>query len=323
MKSLVFITNFLKDIILLSIGFLGSAFLAEIEIPFGIEWIGIIMLLLIVLFAISLLSRNINWNPKIDTHSLIDKTEQKKEARSGLVIFLSVYTNFDVEKRFTQNAILKAFKELLNEPGNKDGSEINEVIKQKTKEEKEKWQNELDYKISTKDYSGLGLDNPQGTNFGHLIKAIKAHSDSKKLQHLWIISTKSNKEKAATSDAYAEFFKEYVNDEIRREIKVHYDLEKYCIDITEPSLISKNTHDLIRQIYKEAKKKDIKLKPKDIIVDITGGVVSMKLGAVIASLAKDQDVQIIISDYNKLGKVDAGSKSYPVKVGFAPSVEIN
>ncbi|MDP3149829.1 MAG: hypothetical protein Q8N83_11940 [Ignavibacteria bacterium] len=221
-----------------------------------------------------------NPEPNFDISALKDETAQNKEARKGLVVFLPLYKNFQPTKKFTD-----------------------EVLKNYLKEG---------------DYNSLDLPNTAATNFGHAINAIKAHKS--KLEHVWVVTTRAPLQaNAVTSLEYMPVFKKFIKEEIdiEKKIELHFGKE-YSIDITETSQISKKTFELVRDIYKEAKK-DFKLNSNEIIVDVTGGFVAMSVGAVLASLAKDQDVQVIGSEYDRItGNPIGGDKSYPVKIGYAP-----
>ena len=82
------------------------------------------------------------------------------------------------------------------------------------------------------------------------------------------------------------------------------------------------TNQLLRDIYLEAREK-YGLKPNDLIADVTGGVTAMKVGTVLACLAKDQDVQVIGSLYDSAtGKPKGGSDSFPILIGYAPHLEL-
>lgn len=220
--------------------------------------------------------------PNIKTIPLNDEPSQKKEARKGLIVFLSLYKNFI--------------------PGNKFSTE------------------ELQKIIKEKDYKTLDLADTSATNFGHAINAIKAHKS--KLEHLWIVTSKAPLQaNAVTSLEYLPVFQEYIEKEIdgAKKIKPHFG-KNYSIDITETSNITQRTFELIRDIYKEAKN-DFNLNPNDLIVDVTGGFVFMSVGAVLASLTKEQDIEVIGSEYDKVtGNPIGGDKSYPVKIGYAPQI---
>ncbi|KAF0139484.1 MAG: Uncharacterized protein FD122_3251 [Stygiobacter sp.] len=245
------------------------------------EWLLIVLLLLFVPFFIYNFIKTIkSINPNIKANSLEDEVSQKVSARKGLIVFLSLYKNFDKNKTFTDK-------------------ELQEFIK-------------------NRDYNALQLSDTSLTNFGPAINAIKAHSS--KLEHLWVVTTKAPLQKdSVTSSDYLPVFREFIKNEIKLDQKVEiHDGKNYSVSITETSNITEKTYEQIKCIYKEAKK-DYQLNAKDIIVDTTGGFTVMTVGAVLASLAKDQDVQVMSSEYDKqTGNPIFGGKSYPVQIGYAP-----
>ena len=85
------------------------------------------------------------------------------------------------------------------------------------------------------------------------------------------------------------------------------------------ALICDKAYQITNNIF-EVARKNYKLKPKDIIVDVTGGTRSMNLGLTLASLHKDRDIQIIGTSYNDDGS-PIPSGSYPLKICFNPKIK--
>lgn len=245
----------------------------------------IILPLLIIFSALGLFYSYITSKviePGLKARPLKDETDEIREARKGLIVFLPLYKNFLPNKKFNQEQLETIIKE--------------------------------------RNYKALDLKDTTATNFGHVINAINAHKS--KLKHLWIITSKAPLQaNAVTSLAYKPVFEEFFEKEINtnKNISLHFDKE-YSVDITETSAITQRTYELIRDIYKEAKSK-YNLEPKDLIADVTGGFVFMSVGTVLASLAKEQDIQVNGCEYDPTtGNPVVGGKSYPVRIGYAPHI---
>jgi hypothetical protein len=248
--------------------------------PLKIAWTGIIVFGLIS--AIYLYIRNRRIEPNIKASALRDDIACKRNAHSGLIVFLSVYTNFKRKPPFTQEELKKL--------------------------------------IAVKDYKGLDIPDMDATNFGHTIKAIRAHLPS--LKHCWIITTKSARETGITSAEYLDLFIEFLCREViaaGNDLKFHAGAD-YTVDLTEDSAVCIQTNELVSHIYSEAKH-NLGLKASDIIADVTGGVTPMKVGTVLACLAKDQDVQVIGSLYDETtGRPKGGADSFPIIIGYGPQL---
>ena len=177
---------------------------------------------------------------------------------------------------------------------------------------------ELEKHVKSLDYESLQLQNTSITNFGPAINAIKAHLP--KLEHLWIVTTKAPLQSSpVTSLDYLPVMKEYIKKELDTENKINiYAGKDYSVSITNTQEITEKTYEQIRKIYKEAKS-NYKLNAEDIIIDVTGGFVFMSIGGVLASLAKNQDVQVIGCKYDReTGRPVEGDVSYPVRIKYAP-----
>ncbi|MCL0066852.1 hypothetical protein M1N54_03080 [Thermodesulfovibrionales bacterium] len=152
----------------------------------------------------------------------------------------------------------------------------------------------------------------QNSNFEHTIKAIEAHST--KLDHCWIIGSHATSVRASSVE-FIETFVEYLKEEKGINCQFHYG-EEYAIPINNDALICKKAYELANEIYGKAKKHN--LSPKDIIVDVTGGIKSMNLGFTLAALHEDRDIQVIGSKYN-----DRGNPIDPrcaVRIHFEPKI---
>lgn len=255
--------------------------LARTPSTFNIGSSLVLLSVLLIIIIICWVAPKRYTDPKIEPDIYPDQNSQDQAARKGLVILLSVFSYFD-SKKFTQ-------------------AQLTELIK-------------------NKDYKALELHDTKLTNFGHSIKAIKAHLS--KLDHLWIITTKISDNKGTASKTYLPLFREYLENELFKVKKFEiHDQECYAVECKDDSLICKKTFEKLQDIYKELNKTEIKLKRKDIIVDVTGGLTAMKVGAILATLQKDQDIQLIGGKYDKMGKLIGGDSSYPIKIGYNPSLK--
>jgi len=168
--------------------------------------------------------------------------------------------------------------------------------------------------LKNKDYKKLDLEK---SNLGHNIEAIKANSHN--LEHCWLTSShSSDAANNQCSIGYTEVLIEYLRNEENISCEFHYG-EKYAVSLDSDALICEKTYDMTTNIYKEARKK-YKLKPKDIIADVTGGIKSMNLGMVMACMHEDQEIQIIGRKYDSNGKISISDKPYPIKIYFAPKI---
>ncbi|MBU1100081.1 MAG: hypothetical protein KKA84_06725 [Bacteroidetes bacterium] len=178
---------------------------------------------------------------------------------------------------------------------------------------------ELKECIDNRDYVKMELDNYDITNFGHTLKAIVANL--LRLEHCWIITTRAADSRSVSSLDYLPVLISYLENKIDKSKKINfYHGDDYCINISEDSQVCIGTSNLIKRIYKEGLSKH-KLEAKEIIADVTGGTTSMKVGTVLASLAKDQDVQVIGAIYDPVtGRPKGGKDSYPIVIGYEPHI---
>jgi len=117
-------------------------------------------------------------------------------------------------------------------------------------------------------------------------------------------------------------FEECLKKEIRFEKKVDFKYSpKYSVYVNEDGTMCKETAEVVSNIYdKAAELPNGGLAPHEIIVDVTGGRSSMTVGAVLASLAKNQDVEVVGGKYDEKGNPMGGNDSYPVQIGFEPQL---
>lgn len=80
--------------------------------------------------------------------------------------------------------------------------------------------------------------------------------------------------------------------------------------------VTERAHEVTRDLLIELRRR---AKPRSILVDVTGGTRSMTIGALLACLIPDQDVQVIAAQYKPNGQVE-GDTSYPLVIKFAPNL---
>jgi len=212
----------------------------------------------------------------IDVEPLRDETAQQQQARRGLIILLPLYRQFP-----------SARKRLSTE-------QINEAM-------------------SAGDYEALELENTSATSFGHAVLAINAHAS--RLEHLWIITTRSASTGKMQSLTYAPIFAKFIQEKIKRNLTVHWG-EEFSVSLDDDAIVCRKTYQLVKEIYQRAKK--FSINEKELISDVTGGIRSMVAGAILACLDKDNDIQVIGAKYNETG--DPIGEAYPMIIEYKPEL---
>lgn len=147
------------------------------------------------------------------------------------------------------------------------------------------------------DYAALDLEN---SNLETTIHAIRTHSD--KLKHCWLIGTWGDTPDRPGSAAYIPVIKEYVRREQGIDCIFH-DGQQYHVSIDDDEQIYKKTYDVLQLIFKEAEK-TYHLAADHIVVDFTSGIRSMGLGAILASLDGERDIEFVGANYNAAGQIE-------------------
>ncbi len=167
---------------------------------------------------------------------------------------------------------------------------------------------QIDQAVKNLDYVALDLDNTRNTTLGHPIRAIKAHQ--KKLERCWLISTQARTPGKRQSFDYAPVIEKYIKDQINPNIAVHW--KEYILTLDIEEKVCRDAYRLVQQIYSEANR--LGIKKNEMITDVTGGVRGIMLGAVLACLDKDEDVEYIGADYDEAG--NPTGPSFPVIVEY-------
>lgn len=150
------------------------------------------------------------------------------------------------------------------------------------------------------------------SNLEPIVRAIEAHP---LLQHCWLIGTTSAKQDNLGSIFYLPAFVKYLKEAKAVTFEIHYGSD-YAIPTVDDDLVIKKTYDMVRAIIAEAKKKN--LSQADMVVDVTGGFRSMPTGAILGSLHRDIDIQIMGTQYDGEG-LPIGPL-FPILIEFEPRI---
>jgi hypothetical protein len=161
--------------------------------------------------------------------------------------------------------------------------------------------------MANEDYKTLDFKN---SNLEPLIHAIVGHKSA--LKHCWLIATSG----PGGSEAVLPALKRYLVEVEGMTCEFHDDT-KYRISQTDDAVVYNQSYDIVRLIYTNAAK-DYEMKAPDIVVDATGGTKSMTLGATLASLGKQHDVELVGSKYGPDGRPERGTL-FTLLFRFAPN----
>ena len=138
------------------------------------------------------------------------------------------------------------------------------------------------------DYSDLHLEQ---SNLEPLITALTAHQS--RLRHCWLIATTG---KDGSQD-YLPVLIKYLREqkgfaEPQGEQGCHFHCEdRITLDENNETQAVDDTRQLVEEIFKKARSREIGLKDSEIIADITGATRSMQLGMMLACLDGQRDLQ--------------------------------
>jgi len=235
-----------------------------------------VVIFIVIIIAHFAIKWRQNVDVDLDVDPIRDETAQKQLARKGLIIFLSLYRQLPGKAQpLTPQQINLAAKNC--------------------------------------DYKTLGLADTTGTTFGHQINAIKAHIS--KLQHCWIICTRTAGEGKHQSLDYVPVFVEFIQKEVAPNLQMHYG-KKYSVLLDDDAIVCRNAYNLVKSIYKKARK--LKIKQDEIITDITGGFRAITVGAILGCLDKAEDIQYIGADYDEGG--NPTGEMFPMIVQYKPEI---
>lgn len=154
------------------------------------------------------------------------------------------------------------------------------------------------------DYETLRLEE---SNMTPLIQAVDAHA--RQLKHCWLIATlvqdgeTGQVNEGQSSLTYAPLVERYLREKVGLKDCRFHSGERYALTVErDDALLADRARALVEQIYAEANKKEIGLKDRDIVADITGGMRSIAMGVIMACLDKRRVVQFIGSAYDAHGR---------------------
>ncbi len=164
------------------------------------------------------------------------------------------------------------------------------------------------------DYEFLDLEH---SNFRPAIEAVVTHAA--KLRHCWLISTVGKDGKTGGSRPFVPVLVKYLR-EVKGLTGCEFHFSHYTVTQAVDSEITGQAKDLIEAIYRRAadKKGGIRLKPKQIVIDITGGIRSLALGAFLASLSTGRSIQMVGSRYDQDGRPEG--ELFPMIAEFDANV---
>lgn len=162
------------------------------------------------------------------------------------------------------------------------------------------------------DYLALDVMN---SNLEPTIRAIINHAGS--LEHCWLISTVSYDPGIAGSYPYVLPLVTYLQEE--KQIKCSFHWEEYTVPLDDDIFVCQKTYKMIRRIHQEAKQRGIHAEA--IVTDFTSGIRSMTLGAFMASLPSDRDIQFMGTKYGSDAKPEG--EMFPIIFHYEPSLTLH
>ena len=99
------------------------------------------------------------------------------------------------------------------------------------------------------DYEKLMIDDVSQSNFGHSVTALKSHKS--KLEHVWLICSKSLSGITSQSIDHAPLLEKYIKEKISDKINVHYG-DEYTVLLDDDSSVCRNSFNLVKNLYNDA-----------------------------------------------------------------------
>jgi hypothetical protein len=162
------------------------------------------------------------------------------------------------------------------------------------------------------DYETLDLMN---SNLKPSIQAVVTHASAIKV--CWLITTTAQQKDLAGSLPYVEMLVAFLKEKHGLGCVIYRGTE-YAIMLDDDALVCKRTYDMVRRIYRDARR-NFGLSPSEIVADFTSGFRSMTLGMILGTLAYDRDIQFMGTRYDALGR--QGKELYPVIFPYTPTLE--
>lgn len=150
------------------------------------------------------------------------------------------------------------------------------------------------------------------SNLEITITAIKTHAS--KLEHCWLVATKNGEN--SSSFTYIPALVKYLEKVEGIQCKFHYS-EALTVSQDDDAEIAQKTIDIMKIINKDAEK--LKLKPKEMITDFSGGPRITSFGLILSSLGKDSDVQYVGTHYDDEARPKGDL--FPIIFEFKPEIK--
>jgi hypothetical protein len=250
------------------------------------------VLYLVLQWAHNYLEKNLT--VRIEPVLLSTQATREKEARKGLIVFLPLYSLTPFGKKTWQQ---------------RHGYDPS------AKDEAKRFLQDLQTWQQNNDYRSLLIDDPACTNFGPATVAIRSHSC--KLKVLWIVTSDSARDPGQSSENFVEPYKRYLQEQNVVGNDVVF-AKTHTITVDEDSTVSNLVSKTLQEIYTEAERKPHGLKRSEIIVDVTSGTKSMTVGAVLGSIGKERDIQLLAASYEP--GVGLKQASVPVIIKYSAVV---
>jgi hypothetical protein len=143
------------------------------------------------------------------------------------------------------------------------------------------------------------------TPFWALIRTALAHKT--KLERLWLVPTEGSIEEASLVQTYLE----------QHIPKLNVSVHKVNIASETNTRVMERTYNTIKALFAEASER---YKPKEIICEVTGGLGSMTIATVLASLDKERDISFFAVGYDSDGQIVSGTGK-PTIYSFEPELD--
>lgn len=151
------------------------------------------------------------------------------------------------------------------------------------------------------DYRQLDLEN---SNLGTIIHAVVAHKS--RLRHCWLIGSANTptrdparKDEELGSCAFIPLLQKYLHEQKGVQC-TFWSGSPYAVSLRDDTQVYLKTMDLVKKAFEEARK--LKIDPRDMVVDFTGGVRGMSAGAILAGLGSTHALEFLGTHYNEKGE---------------------
>lgn len=158
--------------------------------------------------------------------------------------------------------------------------------------------------VAALDFATLDLEN---SNMMPTIQAIASHKS--RLQHCWLIATTGKEGEG--SAAYTQLLVNCLATKYGIECQF-YQGERYTINLESDAELPQRIYDQVVKAFGESERKG--LTPRDLVVDVTTGIRSMALGATLACLDSEHDIEFVGTAYDSNG--NPSGPLYPIIFNF-------